>query len=122
MFCGLRGKRLSEMVNGLISKHGLSDIIGLAGLDCWKQLVVRDHELADKFTLKTLLARNMFDNGVLVVSSHNICTSFSEANFAVTHYAYDKAFSALAEALASGAPDDYLDCEPMRPVFSLRSS
>ncbi len=117
-----KGKALADHVNQIIATNGLEDVVCLQGLPCWKHVVFKDHEHGDRFELRTYFMRRMMDNGVLLVSSHNLCGAFSEANEAITCAAYERALADLGLALKEGPISVALDCPPIQPVFAIRAS
>ena len=116
------GQALADHVDKVIAANGLQEVVSLQGLPCWKHVVFSDHEHGNRLQLRTFFMRRMIDNGVLLVSSHNLSGAFSDANEAIVHAAYELALSDLGEALRAGPISDALDCPPIQPVFAVRAS
>jgi hypothetical protein len=66
------------------------------------------------------MMRQLFEAGVLAIASHNMSYAFSDANEAIVLMAYEKALSELSSALYKGPLIDCIDCEIIRPIFSVR--
>lgn len=116
-----KGQTLAGHVDRTIAVNALEDVVSLQGLPCWKHVVFNDHEHGNRYELRTYFMRRMMDNGVLLISSHNLCGAFSEANEAITCAAYERALADLGEALQAGPISEVLDCPPIQPVFALRA-
>jgi glutamate-1-semialdehyde 2,1-aminomutase len=114
------GQRLADETHALIAAHGLSDWISLVGKAPWKLMAYKPHPTARIEAMKTLFAHHVLQNGVLYLSSHNICYGHTEDDLGVVIRAYDIAFGKLAEELATGRLEERLPCPPVLPIFKVR--
>jgi glutamate-1-semialdehyde 2,1-aminomutase/spore coat polysaccharide biosynthesis protein SpsF len=116
-----QGARLAEAVTAQITANGLEHIIKVAGQPCWSILAVEDHPAADAATIKSYLVTRGFQHGVLANGSHNICYAHDDKDIDLCIAAYGSMLAELAELLRSKRLLAELGCEPVYPVFSVRS-
>jgi len=114
------GKLLAEGATQRIAEHGLSDVISLSGQAPWMLLRFCDHPSARKEAINTLFLRAMFDRGVLISASHNVCYAHSAADLAHVLSAYDGALAEVRRELDGGALEANLPCPAIEPVFAVR--
>jgi hypothetical protein len=105
-----------------IKASGLADVIDLVGCAPWAILAFKDHPLASKEAVKTLLLREMIACGVLINSSHNLCFAHSPADIGRVLTAYDHALAMVREALACGDINRRLGNRVIRPIFTVRAA
>lgn len=114
------GQALLARIPALVEKHGLSDSISVKGHPSWSFLMMKDHEAADAFALKTLLMQEFHQRGILGFGTHNINYAHGDAEIARLHEVYDEIFAIMAEALNGGDFQSYLRCPPLVPLFKVR--
>ena len=114
------GADLANGASALIARHGLSDVIGLNGKDCWKVLAFADHAKARKKATKTLFLREMHTRGVLIAGSHNVCYAHDATDIARVLAAYDAVLAIIAAELDTGELEQRLGMPVNEPIFSVR--
>lgn len=115
-----QGTALADGVAEITARHGLGDVIGLAGMAPWKILTIQDHPGARKDAIKTLFAHHMLRNGVLFLASHNVCYAHDGDDVATVLAAWDTALAAVTAELATGRLEQRLPCPVVEPVFKVR--
>ena len=117
------GRRLNDALAQILRQNGLADTILLRGQPCWTILVIADHPAATKEEIKTFIVTRMARNGVLSNVTHNICYAHDERDLNDCITAYQGVLAELADHLRSGPGRlrAMLGCEPVRPVFSVRT-
>lgn len=117
------GRRLSNAVTTLLQRHGLAETILLRGQPCWTILVINNHPNATKEEIKTFIVTRLARNGVLSNGTHNVCYAHDDRDFNHCMAAYRLTFAELEDHLRAGAGRlrEMLGCEPVRPVFSVRT-
>lgn len=115
------GARLADAVSALVEENALQDTIRLAGKPCWTVLDIRPHANAAPEEIKAFLVTRGFRNGVLANGSHNICYAHTESDIDACIDAYRAILPELAALLRAGRLREDLGCEPVHPVFSVRS-
>lgn len=115
------GRALNETVQAGIDANGLGGVIRLLGRDCWTLLGVEDHERASKEEIRTFLLTRGLCHGVLANGSHNVCYAHDDRDLAQCSAAYGFMLEELGSLLAEGGLRAALGCEPVYPIFSVRS-
>ena len=116
------GGALANGVRELAHRHGLDDVVTLAGFPPWMLVGFHDHAAARKEAIKTLYISEMAANGVLVNASHNICAAHDQADITQALNAYDAALGTIAAELAQGGLEDRLPVPAVEPVFAVRKT
>ncbi len=112
-----------RLISGIIearSRHGLDDVVVVAGLAPWCRIGFRDHESARRQAIKTLFNCVMLESGVLIGGSQNICYAHEDRDVGIALAAYDRAFARIAEELPDGKLEKRLPVAPIEPIFSVR--
>lgn len=117
---GKKGRRLRDGVTQLVKANNLSDYIVISGHASWQFVNLAEHPHGSATEIRTFMMRQLFEAGVLAIASHNMSYAFSDANEAIVLMAYEKALSELSSALYKGPLIDCIDCEIIRPIFSVR--
>ena len=112
------GNELSNRVTELLDFYQI-DFLQLSGHDAWKFLKWNlDSEIADQ--TKTLFLQEMFQQGILILNTHNVMTSMSHRHIDRVVNAYDRILPVLKDAVSTRDFGKYLKAEPIRPLFKLR--
>ena len=96
------GKKLSGEITKIINEFSLEDVLTIQGHDSWKFLEWNSTNGISSAELKTYFMQEMFENGVLVVSTNNISLSHSGSNFRRVIETYQKVLSSVAGSIKSG--------------------
>lgn len=112
-----QGGRLQEGFNVLAAGLGLSPYFACKGLPPRTVIDLKAPDGIDPLLVKGILQQEMVRRGVLWAGYHNVCFSMSEADVMQVLRAYRAALPVVAEALASGAPEKFLEGEGLQPVF-----
>jgi len=115
-----QGARVMGAAAALVEKHGLGQVLSLAGHPSWSFLVMADQPGATAFELKTLFLQEVFARGVLTLGTHNMSFAHGDAEVERLLTVYDEVFPILAEALAAGDVVGRLRCDPLQPLFKVR--
>jgi glutamate-1-semialdehyde 2,1-aminomutase len=70
---------------------------------------------------KTLLLQEMLRRGVLVLATHDVTTVFSDQDIDMVAGAYAESLDVVSTGLERGDVLGLLECEPIRPLFRVRS-
>jgi glutamate-1-semialdehyde 2,1-aminomutase len=113
------GESLAGSVTDVIPA-GLQSHFALSGHPSW---MILNWTIEDPETLaqaKTLFLQEMLRRGVLVLNTHDVTTSFTATDSAEVVSAYRESLSLVEAGLVGGGLADMLECEPIRPLFSVR--
>ncbi|MCX6432188.1 MAG: aminotransferase class III-fold pyridoxal phosphate-dependent enzyme [Actinobacteria bacterium] len=97
------------------------DFLSFSGHPSW---VFQQWSIEDPETLaqaKTLLLQEMLRRGVLVLNTHDVTTAFTDTDVDHVVGAYAESLAIVSEGIAHGTLADRLECEPIRPLFRVRS-
>lgn len=70
---------------------------------------------------KTLFLQEMLRRGILVLNTHEVTTAHTDADIEAVAQAYAEALAVVSEGLVSNDLLSRLECEPIRPLFRVRS-
>jgi glutamate-1-semialdehyde 2,1-aminomutase len=115
-----RGARLVRQVAGLIERHDVGKFLSLAGDPTWSFLLFNDADGVSSWEIKTLWMQELMQRGFLSLGTHNMSYAHSEHDVDRLAEAYDQIFPLLRTAVANRAVRQYLNCEPLQPLFRVR--
>ena len=114
------GRTIRDRVDILIKENNLESILQLTGHDSWVFLnwTIPDEEL--KAQIKTYFMQEMFQEGILILATHNISTALKSKDIRHIVKAYSNVLSKLSLALANGDLESKLRVKPLAPLFRIR--
>ncbi|HME41962.1 MAG TPA: aminotransferase class III-fold pyridoxal phosphate-dependent enzyme [Syntrophorhabdales bacterium] len=114
------GLKLMEACRDMIRRHGLEKYVSVIAHPQNMALSFKEAS-DDEQILKSLFQQEVISRGILFNGNHATTFSHTVSEFEKTIRAYDEALSVLAAALESSSPERFLKCEPLRPIFAVRS-
>ena len=114
------GRALSNKVEAVIKSNNLSDTLSLSGHDTWRFLNWRESNGYSQSEIKTYFMQEMFNAGVLVLSSHNISLAHKSRVLRKLEVGYEIALSNLRKVMDAGNLRENLLVEPLEPLFKVR--
>ena len=115
-----KGKFLADAVISEIIQFGLEEVFSLSGKAPWMILSVNDYKDISKHAIRTLFMQEMIKHGVLIMVSHNVIYSHTDADLRQVVEAYKKTFAVIKEAITSDSVDKMLSCPVIEPIFKVR--
>jgi glutamate-1-semialdehyde 2,1-aminomutase len=115
-----RGARLMQQVDNLIERHDVGKFLSVAGDPTWSFLLFNDVDGVSSWEIKTLWMQELMKRGFLSLGTHNMSYAHSENDVDRLAEAYDQIFPLLRAAVANRAVRQYLNCEPLQPLFRIR--
>jgi glutamate-1-semialdehyde 2,1-aminomutase len=115
------GTRLLEGFRARIAKHGLSDVIACNGDPSWSVISIKDLPGLSQWELKTLWIQETARRGVLNIGIHFIGASHTAAVIDEALAVYDEVLGVLKQAVDAGSVNGMLECEPLKPLFRVRT-
>ena len=116
----LKGQRLMDEVNALITKHKLENILSVSGHPTWSFLIIKDHGTFDNFTIRTFFMQEMMNNGILTLGAHLLSYAHSDKDINKMIASYDSFLKKLETGLRDKILLEMLRCEPLKPLFKVR--
>jgi glutamate-1-semialdehyde aminotransferase len=114
-FLAEQGAKLRDGYNEICADLGLEFTV-CKGYP-WRSLVTFAPAAGNPLVLKALVQQEMIKRGVLWGGFHNLCFSHTDEDVAHVLAAYREVLPLVADAIASGAPEERLRGEPLEPVF-----
>jgi glutamate-1-semialdehyde 2,1-aminomutase len=114
------GKYLIEHLDALILEYDFNNFISVRGYPCWSFLVMNSIDFATSEELKTLFMQIMFENGVLILGTHNLSFSHSKKDIDKLLATYRIFFNKLSDIKKGEKIDTVLRAKPLVPLFKVR--
>jgi glutamate-1-semialdehyde 2,1-aminomutase len=114
------GGQLAMKLDEIIQSNGLAETLSLSGHNSWKFLNWRDSNGYTQSEIKTYFMQEMFDAGVLVLSSHNVSLAHKRKEIEKILNSYEIALGNLRRVFDSGKLRENLRVEPLEPLFKVR--
>lgn len=115
-----RGEQLQAGLNALIERHALADLFSVSGHPSWTFLNVKEARGAAMFDMKTLIAQELHERGLLGLGTFNLSHAHGDAEIAQVLAAYGEILPLVGDAASAGRVREQLRCEPLVPLFKLR--
>jgi glutamate-1-semialdehyde 2,1-aminomutase len=114
------GNQLSLGLEKIVSSFNLENFISLSGHSSWKFLNWHSAGQEDIQTLKTYFQQVCLENGLLVLGTHNVTTSFNDKIIKETLTKYHNVLAEFSETITNGNLEKKLKVPPMQPLFKVR--
>jgi glutamate-1-semialdehyde 2,1-aminomutase len=114
------GSELATGVQEIAQELSLSDYLSLSGHPSWTFLNWNGDERASAEQLKTYFAQLMYENGILVLNSHNITLAHTREVRRKTLQTYQRVLEKMAMTLKDGNIGRKLLVDPLVPLFKVR--
>jgi glutamate-1-semialdehyde 2,1-aminomutase len=114
------GDLLTKSIQDLIDEFNLQGYLHLSGHSSWKFLNWNSPVATDIPKIKTLFMQEMFENGVLVLGTHNVNLAMDKKARQSTIAAYRESLEFLSKSIHGSTLDRDLKCPPIQPLFKVR--
>jgi glutamate-1-semialdehyde aminotransferase len=114
------GILLNQKVSQLVREKNLSDVLQLSGHPSWIFLNWGTVDDIDVNLIKTLFMQEMFQNGILVLGTHNINLRHTDRYLEKVVRAYEDTLQKIQAAIESNSFDARLRVAPLKPLFRVR--
>jgi glutamate-1-semialdehyde 2,1-aminomutase len=114
------GHSLRREVDSIITKYELQKVLSLTGHDTWIFLNWNIQDEALRAQAKTYFMQEMFQQGVLILATHNVSLALGEREIKKIVAAYDSVLKGLSEALLDASLTTKIRVEPLKPLFKIR--
>ena len=114
------GQSLFELTNSAIQESGLRDLVSLSGHPTWKFInwkATSNYTIED---LKTYFMQEIFQEGVLVLGTHNISLAHTDKIVKKIADSYFKVFKKIKTAIDTESLRQQLRVSPITPLFRVR--
>ncbi len=115
-----KGSYLMTELRALIIRYDLSTVLSLSGHPSWSFLNITGTKIASFDVIKTFFLQEFFKKGILSFGTHNMCYSHTDEDIAQLLKIYESIFKDLRLALDQENLKDKLNCDVLKPLFSVR--
>ena len=115
-----KGNLLFELTSKAIDENSLTSLVSLSGHPTWKFI---NWKATEKYTveeIKTYFMQEIFQEGVLVLNSHNISLAHNQKKINKIAESYFRVFEKLKFVVDSGRLKEELKVAPLIPLFKVR--
>lgn len=114
------GESLSTAVEKIIAQNDLDSVLKLTGHSSWKFLNWSPTIEYSENELKTYFMQKAFEKGLLVLSTHNVTTSFDSVIIKKIADIYSEVLNELKRAIVTKTLRQELKVTPLKPLFRVR--
>jgi len=114
------GHLLEEFVTKAANENGLANNFSMSGHPTWKFINWKSYDCYSPEEIKTFFMQEMFQEGILVLNSHNVSLAHSRKVVTRISDAYDRVFKKVRIALETGTLKQKLRANPLKPLFFIR--
>jgi glutamate-1-semialdehyde 2,1-aminomutase len=114
------GEHISLGIQDRIQQYSLSDTISLSGHPSWKFINWKSPERYPADALKTYFKQLMFNNGILLLNTHNVSLAHTLRIQKRILETYDFVLADIASTLESDSLMKKLSVNPPKPLFKVR--
>jgi glutamate-1-semialdehyde 2,1-aminomutase len=114
------GNTLVTGVNHLITQHSLQNVLHLSGHPSWIFLNWSGTEKYSVDQIRTLFMQEMFKNGVLILSTHNVTLGMDTKAVQMILSAYNNSLELVSSAIKNQNLEEFLQVKPLMPLFRIR--
>lgn len=115
-----KGELLAQLTLDAIDEHNLHTVVDLSGHPTWKFINWRQTNDYSPEEIKTYFMQEIFQQGVLVLGTHNISLSHSKRIIAKIADSYSIVFKKIKQVLDDDNLRDKLRVSPLVPLFKVR--
>lgn len=114
------GKFLQTKLLAMLEEMKLTEVLGMTGHPSWTFLTWSASHGFTPDEIKTFFAQLMYENGLLILSTHNISLAHSGKILDQTVNIYEKVLFEISNAISQGNLREKLKVEPLLPLFKVR--
>jgi glutamate-1-semialdehyde 2,1-aminomutase len=114
------GTALNVITTEAINRNGLSNVLSTSGHPTW---IFLNWNPTGEYTvaqMKTYFLQECFNNGLIVLNSHNVTLAHSQKILGKIGDIYSTILGNLNESISIGNLDKLLKVEPLMPLFTIR--
>ena len=112
-----QGHKIKQVYNNFVREYGLEQYTQCIGFPPRHSIFFKNRDGKEDLILKSLFQQECIKRGILFVGAHVVCFKHSDNDINYTLKVYRTALEILKEAIAQNRVRDYLEGEPLKPVF-----
>jgi len=114
------GMYLHKELDQLLIKLDVESFVSYTGHPSWSFLIFKDQDNATSWELKTFFMQEMFRRGIFTIGAQTLSYAHTKEDMNKLLHAYKEVFSIMKDYIERDVLQDKLDCEPLKPLFSVR--
>jgi glutamate-1-semialdehyde 2,1-aminomutase len=114
------GTYLHKELDTLIEELNISYFLAYSGHPSWSFLIFKDTKNATLWELKTFFMQEIFKCGVFTIGAQTLSYAHTQQDIDYLLKSYRKVFSMMKESIENNTIQNKLECEPLKPLFSVR--
>jgi glutamate-1-semialdehyde 2,1-aminomutase len=114
------GETLVSQLMSLLEALKLTEVLRISGHPSWSFLTWNASHGFTSDEIKTYFAQLMYENGLLILSTHNISLAHTEKVLNQAEKVYEKVLTEISDAINHGNLREKLKVEPLLPLFKVR--
>jgi glutamate-1-semialdehyde 2,1-aminomutase len=114
------GENLANQLKEIVNKLNLGNILSFSGHSSWKFLTWHATEVYSSAEVKTYFMQRAFQNGLLILATHNVTTAFDSKIIKKTVHLYSNTLKDLSYAIENRTLTQDLEVVPLVPLFQVR--
>ena len=115
-----KGDQIAQSIEKMIIEYKLTIFLEMTGHPTWKFLNWKANDIYPVNVLKTFFMQEIFKQGVLVLSSHNVSLALSDQKIKKVLEAYRKVLEIMGRNIEDLSLLESLKVEPIQPLFKVR--
>ena len=116
-----QGSKIMAGVQQIIEKSDLSQVMSITGDPVLSYLPFKDTDDYTQYEIKTLFFQEMFARGILTIGTHNMSYAHDDHDIEQLLDTYEEVLQIVGDAVHNQRLYEYLRCEPLEPLFKVRS-
>lgn len=114
------GSRIVEELQHVISETNMTEFFSVSGHPSWSFLNWHENETTEVSIMKTYFMQEMFEQGILILNTHNVSTSMTSSDIDSLILAYQETFFKMSEGIQKNKLHKMLKVDPLVPLFKVR--
>jgi glutamate-1-semialdehyde aminotransferase len=114
------GEYLHKELDQLLNELDVLSLVTYAGHPTWSFLIFKDQDNTTSWELKTFFMQEIFKRGIFSIGSQTLSYAHTKKDIDKLLQAYKEIFSIMRDYVRDDILLDKLDCDPIKPLFSVR--
>ena len=114
------GLYLHKGLDQLLNELDVQTLVNYTGHPSWSFLIFKDKDNTTSWELKTFFMQEMFKRGIFTIGAQTLSYAHTKRDIDKLLSTYKEVFSMMKDYVKEGVLQDKLDCDPLKPLFSVR--
>lgn len=114
------GMYLHKELDELLKELNVQTFISYSGHPSWSFLIFSAKDNITSEEIKTFFMQEMFKRGIFTIGAQTLSYAHTKGDIDELLYAYKEVFSMMKSYVSEGTLKDKLDCDAIKPLFSVR--